>query len=133
MKDLTDLFERLSRSDVAWGRESAATVALYAIATHRGLNTDWDPRAGETWIRLLDGGSVVLLVSTTAPIAFSLAPTALLLDGLDVPVEIVSVESMHSAHLFASPATVASLFPQVQPDLPNPYVFSVLDLWYDTV
>ena len=134
MIDLMPALNRVARCRATWSMKDAALVALTVLTKSRQLHVDWDHGAGERWIRLIAGSDVLVLVSTTVPIAFAVAPAAIWLDEMADRVEVVATVSLDTAQYKCNEGPLESLFQGSTASLGfSASSFSVMDLYYATV
>ncbi|MEV4420723.1 hypothetical protein AB0L40_12215 [Patulibacter sp. NPDC049589] len=139
-QDITEALARATTLAASWTVDSvhAATRRLAAASDSR-LTIDWDDDAGEDWARLLDGPTVVALISAQIPLLIvsdSLPKPALSTTDEFV---VLTVGEMDTAALSANVEVLRSAFPQIwalslaDGGGLSPDRFSPDELWFLTV
>ena len=117
----------------SWSATAAVEAARALGGGRPEAVIDWDDGAGESWVRLLAGNTVIAYVSTVVPLAMITGQSAET-TGLDSVAQSITVSSMTDPELSSSQAAIETAFgPSERFGLLDLEQFSADDLWYATV
>lgn len=116
-----------------WSATAAYEVAS-TLMGDAGLEIDWDDKAGERWIRIVDNGRVVCLISIRMPFAFVREGKISTKNVGDHVTTIVVVDDFGEAQLSCPLVVLCEMFGGCERfEFLDPESFSPDDLWYATV
>jgi hypothetical protein len=129
MRDVTADLARGYERRADWS-PSLASVVSWTLALVGGLRVDWDGDAGESWLRIMRGGTPIGYVAVDLPLVFVQAGVG----PWPYPLVAVEVSDLADATLQCAEVVLASVFGRVPERAGfDPQAFSAESLWYATV
>jgi hypothetical protein len=132
MISIDESLRRAASAAATWSSAAAREVAA-TLARSPGAKVDWDEGAGEEWLRVFDGPSLVALISVALPFVF-IQRDDNGSERLNGDLAVVAVDDFDEVQLSCSLEVLEGAFgASDRLGSLNPEGFSANDLWYSTI
>lgn len=131
MIDITRQVRAFANGRLGWTSAHSLEIAR-AVAWVINAKISWDPRAGEEWIKIVDGAQGLGIISTTGPLAVVVCDIAKAATEISSELEFIVVPDLHDSILTADQAPLIQAFGERMVTSPAfcSNRFSAEELWF---